>query len=335
MEEDPPPLELDDIPGIKQEVLDDDDDDPPGIELDLPFDDDMDWVESTSSLKAEDIMAQEVNDLFSSSSPPVRHVPDESKHESPVDYFVRTTVSLNSKPFAAATELRRAASAPSNVSATRAKHVIETTFEGLRLCMPTNKGVMSSSSAAADLETYDRNLPLYTAQHETELLVQAGTRPMGHLKVTLPPCSLLDSCVGKTHASLIQGMPPGGFVLMCAMSPDQFKTLVESNRPPSVLLPCILCMRYMQGLLVENISTGETILPMNVVIQTYKNEKDTESGYLAPLMHMPSSDPWNGLRQPVARFLPSALTAYQDPLNGLWRINQDPMRFFRRAGAAF
>lgn len=327
MEEDPPPLELDDIPGIKQEEQAAPDD------LDL---DDMDWIESTSSLKAEDIMAQEVDDLFSSSvsAPPVRHVPDESKHENPVDYFVRTTVSLNSKPFAAATELRRAASVPSVSSSTqtRAKHVIETTFEGLRLCMPTNKGVVSSS---VDLETYDRNLPLYSAQHETELLVQAGTRPMGHLKVTLPPCSLLDSCVGKTHASLIQGMPPGGFVLMCAMSPDQFKTLVESNRPPSVLLPCILCMRYMQGLLVENISTGETILPFNVVIQTYKNEKDTESGYLAPLMHMPSADRWNGLRQPVARFLPSALTAYQDPLNGLWRINQDPMRFFRRAGAAF
>ena len=334
MEEDPPPLELDDIPGIKQEP---NDEPPPSIELDLPFDDDdddaMDWIESTSSLKAEDIMAQEVDDLFSASNAaPVRHVPDESKHENPVDYFVRTTVSLNSKPFAAATELRRAASAPSVSTQTRAKHVIETTFEGLRLCMPTNKGVVSSG---VDLETYDRNLPLYTAQHETELLVQAGTRPMGHLKVTLPPCSLLDSCVGKTHASLIQGMPPGGFVLMCAMGPDQFKTLVESNRPPSVLLPCILCMRYMQGLLVENISTGETILPMNVVIQTYKNEKDTESGYLAPLMHMPSADRWNGLRQPVARFLPSALTAYQDPLSGLWRINQDPMRFFRRAGAAF
>jgi hypothetical protein len=113
---------------------------------------------------------------------------------------------------------------------------------------------------------------------------------------------------------------------------DQYAQLVDNM---VALVKELDVMRYMQGLLVENISTGETILPMNVVIQTYKNEKDTESGYLAPLMHMPSSDPWNGLRQPVARFLPSALTAYQDPLNGLWRINQDPMRFFRRAGAAF
>lgn len=102
----------------------------------------------------------------------------------------------------------------------------------------------SATEAAHHLRMDAASLVCYTAQHESQLLLQAGTFdfPQQQLRRTFPPCRNGQQCVAHTHPANFDGLA-GPIVLMRAMSPEQLRRLFQTGQAPAGASPCVLCHR--------------------------------------------------------------------------------------------
>jgi hypothetical protein len=257
--------------------------------------------------------------------------------EDDTSYWVRRTTTTNPLPLTNAVPDLEATLATLNtaqrpVTAGQSDHVLKEVLRVLRLCMhPSSaKDKEASASSSEVVASHVRDMPLYTADFEDQLLVEAGRRSSPTnpgLLVDAPACSFGEECVVNTHYHLIAGLDKG-CILMSAMTPAELHTLYETGRKPKVVFPCICCIRYVQSKLVENIACGDAVLEADVVVQLFYNDVDKPNGYHRAFCHVPDGTRWDGTRRPFAMFLPALLRGEKDPVDHKWRIRQDRMRFF-------
>lgn len=181
------------------------------------------------------------------------------------------------------------------------------------------------------------SLPLYTAKHESQLLMQAGTFSFGKETYTFPPCMFGRQCVasrmrtdyrGRTQSD-IQGLTEP-IVLMRAMSPDQWDHFVKTKIPPPGQSPCVLCHRenlaeyvhYVRltmtsGSALAHVSSEEP----NEVAQLWYNNFDCPGGYFKQHMLVPRER--EVVVAPIVEQGYWSLKAYRSGI--MWRIQQEAL----------
>jgi hypothetical protein len=132
------------------------------------------------------------------------------------------------------------------------------------------------------------SLPLYTAQHESVLLVQAGTFRAGGRTVRFPPCCRGRNCVGTTQR--IRGLPVGGIVLMRAMSAAELQAMLHRGEDPPGDAPCVLCHRHTLASYVHNRRLLATTTADEGVFQLWHNSYDEAGGYHRDYMLLPAAN---------------------------------------------
>lgn len=259
--------------------------------------------------------------------------------ETDIDYWVRRTTEENPLPLSSTIPPQastRSLSTPSKpIPRAHSDHIIKQVLHAIRFCANSQqREKLDKINTSFDVEKYIRDMPLYTADHEEQLLYEAGSRPSPlnpGLRIDVPPCVFNEECVVRSRANLIPGFEANGgqgFVMMRAMTPAQLKTLYTTGRKPDDPFSCLCCTRYILSMLVENVGCADLQLDKNTVVQLFYNEVDTPNGYRKELMHLPNESRWDGTRRPFAKFIPGALRAEFDKKVGKWRIDQRLMRFF-------
>jgi len=177
------------------------------------------------------------------------------------------------------------------------------------------------------------SLPIYTAQHEGYMLLEARTVHLNHgLCIQLPACDYGPRCVGRTEMQNVVGMPQGGFTLMRAMSADEWDALCTRGvlpvQRPGSFYPCVLCHRYyvtkfaIQRQHIQTLSYRLNVDPESQIVQYWSNAVDQEGGYRKPFVYHPHSD--TVMVEPLMRFNTNLLQAVRGtPLNpDLWHVKQ-------------
>lgn len=181
------------------------------------------------------------------------------------------------------------------------------------------------------------SLPLYTAKHESQLLMQAGTFTFGKETYQFPPCMFGRQCVaarmrtdyrGRTQSDINGLTEP--IVLMRAMSPDQWDAFVKTKIPPPGQSPCVLCHRenlaeyvhYVRltmtsGSALAHVSSEEP----NEVAQLWYNNFDCPGGYYKQHMLVPRER--EVVVAPIVEQGYWSLKAYKSGI--MWRIQQEAL----------
>jgi hypothetical protein len=181
-------------------------------------------------------------------------------------------------------------------------------------------------------------LPVLTAQHESELLAEAGifpSRTKPGLRIDYPPCRRGDQCVGKTQD--IEGLPTGGVVLTCLLFEEEYATLQRTGRAPVVSRSCVLCYRFhAQDYILTLRPNLKRIGGVHEgVLQIYRNLCDEPGGYFREAMLHPDPQRFDGFIDPIAIFCRSTLRAQLSLREGQrWRIEWTRAGGFNLKGRA-
>jgi hypothetical protein len=176
-------------------------------------------------------------------------------------------------------------------------------------------------------------LVIQTAQHESELLGQAGD--FGGYRY--PPCvNGAEGCVAAKGT--LPGMTEPGVVLMGFMFKDEYTEFRRTKRVPYPgQRPCVLCCRClpvrltleMRSLMMQG---GEGLLrpdqafekkPVQIV-QCYRNLENVVGGYYKEYMFHPQ--PNEPIIDPIVKLALQMLRAYKDSTNR-WMVDQSPLVF--------
>lgn len=203
-------------------------------------------------------------------------------------------------------------------------------LDAIEMC---NKGSLKRMVTNPEL-VYDVNgayeeVSIFSAAHESELLVEAGERPSPlapSLILNSPPCIRGRQCRGYT--SRIRGFPDtrSGAVLMQWMTPAELKDHYSTGRIPSERRLCILCHRVYVFMLWMHFSLRQTA-PSNMLISHIGNIVDKVGEYKRCYCIVPDAQAFFlGLVRPVVRpnFLALHAVPYS-PKPSLWRIDQSEM----------
>jgi hypothetical protein len=142
-------------------------------------------------------------------------------------------------------------------------------------------------------------LPVFTVQHESMLLIQAGEHAIRGRTVAFPPCSNGSECMGSARSptwlagepwrSAIEGLTEP-ITLAAAMPPDDLRSLVRTGRIPPGKWPCVLCHRQLVSSYVHAVrmlavvhgpapSTQLLLQDKKEVFQLWCNRVDESGGY--------------------------------------------------------
>jgi hypothetical protein len=290
-----------------------------------PATDDIDWIETKTpdnkTPAVEDLFGDELDDIITGVTP-------KQSSESNVAFWLRATTQHNPLPLGPQIppQVTSASLSTAKRPVGQSDHVLREVLRTLKLCTD-NPPIRPST---VNWEEAVKHITLFTADFEDVLLTQAGPRAsprQANLMVDLPACCFGTDCVGLTQR--IQGFndTTPGVILMSCMTPDELRHLYETGRKPKVPLPCLLCIRYTQGKLFENICCGDIQIHQSITTQIFYNKVDEPNGYLSQYVHVPNKSRWDGTRLPIAKFLPNLLHAFQMK-EGHWCISQERMRFF-------
>ncbi len=198
-------------------------------------------------------------------------------------------------------------------------------------------------------------LPYLTAQHESELLAEAGTfRHRNGRTYDFPPCKRGKECVCMQFLLPNQARP---FVLTAMMYPDEYKQFLARNTKPAVTRPCVLCLRYTLvdwvvytrslklSASTQNQTDTEQMEPCGMtlptdsvkqstdteersspfdVYQLYYNLSDCEGGYYKE--YLLQAEPSESIIQPICRLNLSFLRVQQaSPGNARLVVNQNAL----------
>lgn len=174
------------------------------------------------------------------------------------------------------------------------------------------------------------DLPLSDADHENELLVQAGMRTMpGGMRIEVPACSLGPKCEGVSKK--IPGHPTG-HVLGMYMSASDWAVFKSGRAPVFERGPCLLCIRlsvYAKIIAIRAWSKSTTVKP-DYGFQLFANPTSGPASYDGNQVLMPSTSTWQGISAPIVRHDRSMLKWAQNADTGLWYIDQS--RIINRPG---
>lgn len=182
-------------------------------------------------------------------------------------------------------------------------------------------------------------LPLLTAEFESELLAESGTfRHRKGAVVSYPACRRGNECVCMTMG--IPGMEltenktnnTGRFICTAFMYPEEYRNLIYKGVVPRGDRECILCCRYLlsrwitflRGMDMAGESGTEANFQFQIdpshVYQLYYNLCDRPMGYYRHCMLIPR--PEETLISPICMLNLSLLKVQRDPVTGRRIINQ-------------
>lgn len=180
-------------------------------------------------------------------------------------------------------------------------------------------------------------IKLYGVHHESQLLIECGRKRSRYNRekfITRPPCLNGRECEGmrggirgffeRSTDTPHERRMGSGMVLMMWMSEDELVRLESTGVQPELSEPrfCLLCLRatvsqFVDSMIHQHITAAggddeSKPLPEVCVLQPLGNRENCPDGYLRSACMMPSASPFNGITQPVVRFLKEDYLAHYD-----------------------
>jgi len=172
-----------------------------------------------------------------------------------------------------------------------------------------------------------RDLPIFTREHENQLLVQAHKVSLPSGRVTdMRRCLFEDQCIGM-QTNFPGHTESGGIVLREALTPVELAQFEQTGALPEKRRPCILCSRKamtMMFLMSESEQRLDGI--RNRILNWYINPRDCEMGYRGEHMVPPEgSRGWHCMCGSVCMVVLHKMRIVQDEETSVWRVTQDEL----------
>ncbi len=184
------------------------------------------------------------------------------------------------------------------------------------------------------------DIPTFTAQYESKLLVQSGPMPLSDGQVLqLPPCMFGNKCFGTLEWTNINGLTEP-ITMMQAMLPADFAALTSPQAiQPAYKWPCVLCHRKMPSEAVQYFRhldevDKSAVLPSKTartfvhrenpdeIHQLWRNLENVRGGYFAERIF--KANPHEGIFAPLVENNVAALVSLKDG-TGRWVIDQSAL----------
>ncbi len=197
-----------------------------------------------------------------------------------------------------------------------------------RLCLPsffvannTTTTTLTTETIVPLLRAGAQQLPILTAQHEQQLLYEAGTyRLSDGRSITFPVCFMGRDCIANQYPKVAFTGQTRAFMMTAAMTPDEYTQLLQFNVKPKTIRPCVLCHRdsliqyvlHLKSLgLASEITDPREIQSRfrwhteqpgaEPVYQLWRNLVDTPGGYYKSVVREPQNGESLPLLDPLAR----------------------------------
>lgn len=174
-----------------------------------------------------------------------------------------------------------------------------------------------------------RDLPVFSRDHETKLLVQAHRHQLpGGRFVEMRPCIYGEQCIGMKdnfpgHAE------SGGVILREALTPIELAVFERSGTLPEQRRPCVLCSRDKMTTAFLWCESEQRLDSMrNCILNWYINPRDCDKGYKSEhMIPREGSSGWHCMCGSVCMVVLHKMRLVQSAETGVWHVRQDELEW--------